>query len=343
MRKPIRVIQYGVGAMGSNMVRLVQDRNALVVGAIDNDPAKIGRDLGDVCGLDRKMGVIVRYPPEDVLDSVQADVVCHATTAFMRDAFDQIVNVVERGVNVVSIAQELFFPLPQHQDKARLLDEKAKNKGVRVLATGVNPGFIMDVVPVLMSSICWTVTRVQARRIVDFSPYGPDEMKHIGASLTEDEFRKGADSEEIGHIGLLETCAFLDHCLGFGVDKMKQTKEPIITTIPRKTGFVSIPPGRVHGFKQNVYGYKGEQEVITLNMVGLLDPREDEGYQLGDYCLLEGSPNIQVEIRREVSQKGGLATAANAINMIPCALAAPPGLLTMKDLLLPHIWHEPPR
>jgi 4-hydroxy-tetrahydrodipicolinate reductase len=343
LQKPIRVIQYGVGAMGSNMVRLLQNRNAVVVGAIDIDPNKIGRDLGDVCGLGRKTGVVVRYPPEDVLNSVEADIVCHATTAFVKDAFDQIVKVIEHGMNVVTITQELFFPLPQHQREARLLDEKAKERGVRVLATGVNPGFIMDVVPVLMSSISWNVTGVRVRRIVDFSPYGPDEMKHIGAFLTADEFQQGADRGEIGHIGLLQTCAFLDHCLGLGLDDMKQTKEPLITTILRKTSFIEIPPGRVYGFKQNVYGYKAGREMVTLNMVGVLDPREDDGFQLGDYCLIEGSPDVQLEVKREVSQKGGLATAANAVNMIPRALAAAPGLITMKDLTLPHIWHQSAR
>lgn len=339
LQKPIRVIQYGVGAMGSNMVRLLQHRNAVVVGAIDIDHKKIGRDLGDVCGLDRKTGVIVKYPPEDVLDSVQADVVCHATTAFIKDASEQILKIIERGINVVTIAQELFFPLPEHERKARILDEKAKEKGVRVLATGVNPGFIMDVVPVLMSSILWNVTGVRARRIVDFSPYGPDEMKHIGASLTTDEFQEGVNSGEIGHIGLLQTCAFLNHCFGLGVDNMTQTKEPLITQIPRKTSFVEIPPGRVYGFKQNVCGYKSGREVITLKMVGLLDPRDGDEFTLGDYCLIEGTPNVEVEIRKEISQRGGLGTAANAVNMIPRALAAPPGLLTMKDLVLPHIWH----
>jgi len=339
LQKPVRVIQYGVGAMGSNMVRLLQHRNAVVVGAIDIDPKKIGRDLGDLCGLERKTGVIVKYPPEDVLDSVKADVVCHATTAFMKDAFQQISKVIERGVNVVTIAQELFFPLPEHEREARLLDEEAKKKSVRVLATGVNPGFIMDIVPVLMSSTSWNITGVRVRRIVDFSPYGPDEMKHIGASLTADEFRDGADSGEIGHIGLLQTCAFLDHCLGLGLDDMKQTKEPLITAIPRRTSFAEIPPGRVYGFKQNVYGFKSGREVATLNMVGLLDPREEDGYKLGDYCMIEGLPGVQVEVVREVSQKGGLATAANAVNMIPRALAAPPGLITMEDLTLPHIWH----
>lgn len=187
------------------MIRLLQTRNARVVGCIDIDPAKIGRDVGDVAALGKALGVRVSYPPEQVLDKVEADVVLHATTAFIDDAYPQLMAIIERGLNVVTIAQELFFPLPENREKAAAIEKKAKEKGVRVLATGVNPGFIMDVVPVLMSSVCWDIRRVEVQRVVDFSPYGPDEVRHIGAGLSEDEFRSGVESGTIGHIGLKET------------------------------------------------------------------------------------------------------------------------------------------
>lgn len=337
----VRVIQYGIGAMGGNMVRLLQDRNATIVGGIDIDPSKIGRDIGEVVGLGRSLGVRVLFPAEEVLDKVKADIVLHATTAHMSHAFPQLMAAIDRGLNVISIAQELFFPLPENQEKANLLDRKAKEKGVRVLSTGVNPGFVMDVVPVLMSSICWQVTGVEVRRIVDFSPYGPDEMRHIGAGLSKEEFQAGVASGAIGHIGLKETCAFIAHSLGIDLEELKQTKEPMITRIPRKTGFAQISPGRVYGFKQSVCGYRKGQKLISLSMIGMLDPRPEDGMRLGDYTFLQGTPNVEVEIRREVSHKGGLATSAMAVNMIPQVLAAPPGFLTMKDLSLPSIWpHE---
>jgi 4-hydroxy-tetrahydrodipicolinate reductase len=341
--QPIRVIQYGIGAMGSNMVRLLQNKNAKIVGCIDIDPRKIGRDVGDVAALGKSLGVQVEYPPERVLDSTKADVVLHATTAFLNVAYPQIRSLIDRGLNVVTITQELFFPLTENREKARLLDEKAKEKGVRVLATGINPGFVMDVLPLLASSVCWDVNRVEVRRYVDFSPYGPDEMKHIGAGLSEDEFREGTKFGVIGHIGLKESCAFMAHSLGMQLDEMRQVKEPLLTRVPRKTSFVQIPPGKVYGFKQEVYGYRNGKNIITLRMIGLLDPRiQEDGIELGDYAILEGTPTVEVTVRREVSQKGGLATAAMAVNMVPHLLSAAPGLLTMKDILLPCFWSGKP-
>lgn len=336
----IRIIQYGVGAMGSNMVELLQCKpSALLVGAIDRDSAKIGRDLGSVAGLGKDLGIPVGYPAEQVLDRTSADLVLHATTAFIDKAFPQIMRVLDFKMNVITIAQELFFPLAEHQAKAKMIDEKAKDMGVSVTAIGINPGFIMDIVPIVCSAPCWEIEKVTVRRIVDFSPYGPDEMRHIGAGQSPEAFTQGVKEGYIGHIGLLETAACVAYCLGLPVDTLKQTKEPVITRNKRETAFVSIEPGMVCGFKQSVVGLQGEKEILSLNMVGLISPDEHEdGVQLGDYARIQGKPSVDISIKEEISQRGGLGTAAVAVNMIPRILEAPPGFHRMHQLMLPHIW-----
>jgi len=152
MNGKIRVIQYGIGAMGSNMVRLLAGKECVsLVGAIDIDEAKIGCDAGRLAGLGRDLGITVQFPPEEVLDRVQADVVLHATTAFMKDAYPLVTKVLERGMNVVTIAQELFFPLGENAHIAKDIDALAKEKGVSITAVGINPGFILDFVPIVGS------------------------------------------------------------------------------------------------------------------------------------------------------------------------------------------------
>lgn len=336
----MNMIIYGVGAMGSQMVRLLRTKpDVRIVGAIDWDKNKIGRDLGDVAGLGTNLGVEVSYPPRKVLGRIEADLVLQATTAFLDEAYDQILAVLARRMNVVTICQELFFPLAGNMARAARLDRKAKEMGARLTAVGINPGFIMDIVPILGSTPCWQIDSLFMRRVVDFSPYGPDEMRHIGANLTSREFKRGAATGAIGHIGLLETAAMVAHCLGLGIDELRQTKEPLIARKERRSPYIKISPGRVCGFKQNVVGLCKEEKILDLQMVGIVspDPRED-GVEMGDYARINGTPSVDIEIRKEIAQKGGLGTAGVAVNIIPRLLSAPPGFHTMNTLSLPHFW-----
>lgn len=340
---PIRVIVYGVGAMGSLMTRLLDRKpNAHVVGAVDRDPAKVGRDAGLVAGLDRALGFAVTDRPSELLDRVACDVVMLATTAFAAEALPQILAAVERRCAVVSIVQELFSPLGANEAIASEIDRAAKGAGVAVTAVGINPGFAMDLIPIVCSVACWELHSVTVRRRVDFSPYGPDEMVHIGAGLTAEEFRAGAASGTIGHIGLLETAAMVSRCLGLGVDELRQTKEPLITDRTRTTSFVTVPAGRVYGFRQNVLGVRASRPVLDLGMVGVLDPQPDDDLELGDYTRITGVPDVELRIAREISQKGGLGTAAVAVNTVPAILAAAPGFRTMDELVVPRIWSATP-
>jgi len=338
--KDIKIIIYGVGAMGSQMVRLLQTKpHVRVVGAIDWDKKKIGRDLGELIGLGRNLGVEVSYPPQKVLGRIKADLVLQATTAFLDEAYDQIRCVLAQRMNVVTICQELFFPLGKNMVRAARLDRKAREMGVRLTAVGINPGFIMDVVPILCSTPCWRVDSLFVRRVVDFSPYGPDEMRHIGANLTSREFLRGAAQGAIGHIGLLETAAMVAHCLGLGIDELRQTKEPLVTRKERQTPYIKISPGRVCGFKQNVAGLRKGEEIMELQMVGIVSPdAQEDGVELGDYAKINGVPCVDIEIRKEIAQRGGEGTAGVAVNIIPRLLSAPPGFHTMNTLSLPHFW-----
>jgi hypothetical protein len=338
----IKVIVYGVGAMGSNMVRLLQRRPfSRVVAAIDWDKKKIGRDVGDVAGLGTDLGIKVAYPPDEVLGKIDADVVLLATTAFIDEAYPIIVEILKHKIHVVTIAQELFFPLPHHLPLSKEIEKLAVKAGVCVTSVGINPGFIMDIIPIVGSLPCWTIKKVKSERIVDFSPYGPDEMRHIGAGLTPEEFYAGVREGKIGHIGLLETAAMVSNCLGLGVDELHQKKSALTTNKGRESQFIKIPSGRVCGFKQNVVGTKAGEVRLDLSMVGIVYPdMEEDKLTLGDYTRIEGEPSVDITIKEEISQKGGLGTAGVAVNMIPRVLASAPGFHTMNELALPHIWHN---
>lgn len=330
--------------MGSLMVKVLQSRiNVRIVGAIDKDPNKIGKDLGEVCGLNQNLGVEISFPASNVLKKTSADIVLLATTAFLEDLYPFLLEIIENNLNVITITQELVFPIGQNKKIAKNIDTLAKQHEVSITAVGINPGFIMDLIPIVASYPCWNIDKIEVYRNVDFSPYGPDEMIHIGAGLTIEEFQKGVEKGEIGHIGLLESAHMVAECLEIPLDGYRQEKIPLISKKKRKTAFITINSNEVYGFKQNVYGFYQNKDILTFKMIGILDPDPSDGVHLGDHTIITGTPNVDIAIKHEISQKGGIGTAAVAVNIIPRILEAPYGYHPFIDLHLPHYWSGKPR
>ncbi|MEM8985087.1 MAG: hypothetical protein AAGC95_00035 [Pseudomonadota bacterium] len=323
------------------MARILYSRSdALIVGAIDTDDAKIGKNLKDLIRIDDQgADVVVSRDAEAVLSDSDADIALLSTTAFAQEAEPLISSCLGRGLSVLGIVQELFFPVGPVCNVARRVDKAARAAGRSVAAVGINPGFIMDLLPLVCTTPCAKIARIEVERNVDFSPYGPDEMVHIGAGLTAKEFAEGAAAGYIGHIGLVETAAFVAQGAGLKVDRLVQTKEALLAKTVRKTSFLEVQPGRVCGFRQYVSGYRDGDVVLNFKMNGVLDPNADEdGFQLGDHARIHGDPNVDIQVRREVSSKGGVGTAAVAVNTIPRLLAAAPGFHTTLDLGFPKMW-----
>ena len=172
------------------MAKLLEMRpEAEVVGAVDHDPAKIGRDLGEVADLGRRTGIKVLFPADAVLRKVEADVVLLATTAFADEAFDPIMKSIEKRCRVVTICQELFFPVGKNVEKARAIDRKAREIGVGVTAVGINPGFIMDIVPIVCSVPCWEIDKVFVQVLIgetiNWYPESGCELVQRGSYVVE--------------------------------------------------------------------------------------------------------------------------------------------------------------
>jgi len=329
MQDKIRLIQYGVGPIGASIVKLVlQKKGFEYVGAIDIDPNKIGKDLGEIAGAGKELGVTVSSDAKKILQASEADLVVHTTASFLKDIRQQILDVVSAELDVVSTSEELTFPFLKSPEMAREIDDLAKKKGVTVLATGVNPGFLMDMFPLTVSSVCQDVKSVKVTRIMDASIRRLPFQKKIGAGMTIEEFKKAVAGGRMGHIGLPESIAMIAAGLGWELDDIQQTIEPVIADKPLKTQHLTVKKGEVSGLHQIGKGVVDGRTAITLDFwahVGAPDSR--------DSIFIEGSPNVDLTIKRGVH--GDLATAAMVVNSIPRVIKASPGLMTMKDLPVP--------
>ena len=342
MVKKIRIIHWGIGVMGAGMVRLTQEKGSLEsVGAIcrtypdpkDVAKAKAGKDLGEVVGLDRRLGIMVSDHPDEVLSRTKADIVLHSTSSHLEEVEGQIKKAVAAGFNVVTTSQsKLAYPWLHYPEIGQRIDEAAKKYGVTVLCTGVNPGFIMDFVPLTFTGVCASVQSIRVKRVVDYSPFGPGSVTESGFGLTVAEFQEQLETGDIPLITSSSPCVdMIADTLGWELDETRMTIEPI-TSKKRKTALcMEVEPGLVCGFRRTFCGIKKGEAVITLDTIGMIDPEKD-GVEIGDAIFIEGEPDVDLVIRGQIAQKAGVATVAHAVNAIPRVMAAGPGFVTVRDL-----------
>jgi len=285
----------------------------------------VGRDLGEVAGLDKKLGIIISNDASAVLRETKPDIVLHATSSSLKVIYPQLEQIIKAGANIVSSAEELSYPYGKQPDLANAIDRLAKDNQVTVLGTGVNPGFLMDTWPLVMTAVCQDVKQIKAVRIQDASPRRIPFQKKIGAGKTIEEFNKLAEAGTLRHVGLIESVAMIAAGLGWELDDITETIEPVVAKTEVRTDFVTVKPGQAAGVKQIGYGWKDGKELITLDFQAYIGARESY-----DAVYIIGTPDMEVIIKG--GTHGDVATAAVVVNSIKRVLEAPPGLLTMKDL-----------
>ena len=326
MKKKIRAIQYGIGPIGASILKLMREKEAIeIIGAIDNDPAKIGKDLGEVVGAaDAPWGVKVSGDARGVLEQ-SADVVMHTTSSSRPKVVDQLLACMDVGSCVVSTCEELSYPFRAHPELATQLDKSAKENGVALVGTGVNPGFVMDKLVITLAAVSQRIEHAKALRIVDASKRRLPLQKKIGAGLSVEEFRARVKEGTIKHVGLPESVAMVADGLGLRVDEISESIEPKIATDRVQTEFLTVEAGHAAGVHQIARGLSDGKELIYMELqmyVGAKDP--------ADTVELKGHPNISLVIPG--GSHGDIATASVAVNSIPSILEAPAGLRTSRDL-----------
>jgi 4-hydroxy-tetrahydrodipicolinate reductase len=327
----VKIVQYGVGPIGVEVARYALKKQGVkIVGAVDVDPKKLGKDLGELTG-GQKIGVSVTSDAEKLFAKVKPDVVLHSTGSYLKDVTPQLLEIMKTGADIISTCEELAYPFLKNARIAKELDRKARRHKVTVLGTGVNPGFVMDTLVLTATGVCQDVRKVKATRIQDASYRRLPFQKKIGAGLTLAEFQNKVLEGSIKHVGFQESIAMIAAGLGWKLDKIEEKIEPKLADRPVASKYLKVEAGQVAGVNQTASGIIDGEQLITLNLqayLGCPDPRE---------CIMvDGQPPIDLVIRGGVH--GDTATAAVVVNSIPRVLNAEPGLVTMKDLPVPSGW-----
>jgi 4-hydroxy-tetrahydrodipicolinate reductase len=296
-----------------------------LVGAIDIDKNKVGHDLGEIMGIEAQLGITITNDVDTLFAKAKADVVFHQTSSSLKTVTPQLTQLVGFGANIVSTTEELAYPFIKQPELAAEIDKAAKANGVTVLSTGVNPGFLMDTWPLAMTAVCQEVKKVKAVRIQDARPRRLPFQKKIGVGCTPEEFQKLVDAGTLRHVGLPESIAMVAAGLGWELDEVTESIEPVIAKERVWGGYITVEPGQAAGVRQVGRGFKGKEEMITLEFEAFLGAPESY-----DAVYLTGIPNMEVVIKGGIH--GDIATAAMVVNAAHRVIEAPPGLLTMNDL-----------
>jgi hypothetical protein len=325
----IRVMHFGLGPIGAAIARQVAERPGLkIVGGIDIDPAKVGRDLGDVIGLPKRLGVKVSGDAARALKAARPDVVMLCTASSIKKVMPEIETILKSKTPIVSTTEELAYPGYTHIRQARQIHAWAKKAKVGVLGTGVNPGFAMDALPIALTAVCERVERVAVNRVQDARMRRLPFQQKIGAGLTTEQFQKKVEDGSVRHVGLTESIAMIADALGWSLDRITDEIQPKLATVTISSEFLAVDPGYVCGIIQDGVGFLKGKPVIKLHMEAYLGSPETY-----DSVEIEGSPNLSMKLSGGIH--GDVATASIAVNSIAKVLQAAPGLHTMRDLALP--------
>lgn len=328
MASQLKVVQYGLGPIGIDAAKLVLQKKGLgLVGAIDIDPEIVGIDLGSVLGLDTKLNIAVSNDPKKVLQETQPDIVLHSTGSFLNKVEDQLQLCLRAGASVISSCEELFYPYRRNSEFCSQIDQMAKENGVTVVGTGVNPGFSLDVLVLAGTSVCTHIKKIAATRVSDAAKRRLPLQKKVGAGLNPDEFRDLVKKGKLGHIGLVESLYAVVHKMGFEFDEVREAIDPKIATRKVKTRYLSVEPGQVTGILHVAQALKDSEELVRLELqmyVGADDER--------DSVLIDGEPPLRLNVEGGIF--GDKATIARMVNAIPVVYNAQPGLKTVLDLPL---------
>ena len=325
-----KVLQAGLGPLGVKIAQFIDRRPAFeTVAAVDPAPHLAGLDFTAHTGVNppsKKQSLsIASSVSEALLSSSQPDVAILATVSDLERIAPQIQGIVEAGIPVVSTCEELCFPIDPKSPFRRQIDEAAQANGVAVLGTGVNPGFLMDTLPLSLTALCQNVESIEVKRIQDAAQRRLPFQIKIGAGLTPQEFDAQAESGQLRHVGLRESVSMIASRMRWNLDRVEESIEAVIAGKDITIGEQHIKKGEATGVCQTGVGVAGGQSRIRLVFRAAVC--EPETY---DEIRIAGEPPLTSRIDGGVN--GDVATCAIVLNSIPQLLRASPGLKTMVDI-----------
>jgi len=331
--RDLRAVVYGVGAMGSILTRLLLDKGVKIVGAVGRSPDKVGRDLGEVAGLGRKIGVAVDSDPRRAL-AVGADIAVVCVSSYLSTMRDHFAVCLEHGVNVITIEEETVFPWSTAPDHAAELDALAKSNGVTLAASGAQDVFWLHLVGTLLGA-SHKVEAVEGHCAWNVDDYGPEVATHVHVGDTPEAFERHIAEHGWPDFVVRATLEALVSELGLSATSWSSNVTPVLADEPTlcRSQNRAVPSGHLLGIVDST-------EVQTAEGLHFKFSMEGRVYREGDSDTNEwrirGEPDLHLR-NEHVSYR--FTTCSSIVNRIPDVIRAEPGLITLDRLGKPSYKH----
>ena len=324
----VRIVHVGLGPLGQRVLADFRDRRmGQVVGAVDVSPELVGRDVADVvAGIGEGVPIVGSIAELGELEVVGCAIV--TTSSALERCFETFRYLLDRRFNVISSCEELAYPWLRHPVLAQELHERAMKSYRRILGTGINPGFLMDTLPVVASGACKSVRSMEVWRVQDATTRRLPFQRKIGVGLNSADFETRREQGTLRHVGLGESLHFVAHYLGWKLERWEETLEPVIAESELECGLGPIPAGHAAGVRQVAEGWRDGERALRLEFVAAVG--QDDPH---DRVRIDGEPPIDLVLRGGVH--GDVATSAVLLNSIGALRAAEPGLHTMATIRPP--------
>lgn len=323
--KPIRVIQIGFGSLGIEIFKILRkNKKFKIIGVVDSDKTKIGKDCGILTKKTKSGHRIVRKINEI---KSKPDIVIHATTSKIEQAYSQISEIAKKRVSVISTCEELVYPYRKHRKFAEKFDRLAKKYHIVILGVGINPGFLMDSMVLMLSGLCNQIDKISVSRIVNLGKRRRALQNKMCVGKTNSEFKKIRN--KVGHVGLEESARMIADSLNLKLN-FSSTIKPFIAKNTIHSNGIVVKRGRVSGIRQTLVGKTKNLEFLKMKLFMYVGAKE---YDLID---IKGIPPIYLKTK---GVNGDQSTIGLLTNYIPIVLQSKPGLQTVNKLTIPKFFN----
>lgn len=323
----IRVVQYGCGKMGRILMRYLMDKGAQIVGAIDADEAVIDKDIGELAGLNRAVGIKVKRHEDTVLDNCDADIAILALQSYLPDMHKPILECVTRGINVITTSEEALFPWNTSPAITNQLDALAKRTGCTITGSGMQDVFWVNF-PALIAGGVHKISEIEGAVSYNVEDYGIALARAHGVGLTPEEFEKTIAHSLSMPAYVWNSNEALCMKMGWSIAETHQKAIPVFADhdVHSDTLGATIKKGNAIGMSAVVTSITHQGIVVETQCIGKV-------YEKGEGDLCEFKIHGEPDTHFSVSKPDTVAhTCATIVNRIPDVIAAPAGFITMDKL-----------
>jgi 2,4-diaminopentanoate dehydrogenase len=340
MAAPLRVIQWTTGNIGTRSLHAIANRPDMeLVGVYAYSPDKVGRDAAELAGLSSPTGVRATSDV-DALLALRPDACVYNP---VWSSVDELCRLLEAGINVCSTAGWITGGklAPEERERVR---KAAERGGASMFGSGAHPGFT-NLMSIVGTQMCETVDRVTVTESVDCSTYAS------GPTMAAMGFGKPPDTTDLEESVRRESEVFAEaaamtaDALGVTLDRLTFDATFTAATGDSDLGFMTIPRGTVAAVQGYHRGWVGSKNVVAVGFQWTMGYHVQPPFKLahGHVIKIDGRPSANIRIRvlppadwDEPGYMGAgmIYTAMPAVNAVPAVVAAPPGIVTFKDLPL---------